>query len=662
MTPFDRSTLERSSLDRRQFLLASLASGAASLSGCATPLMRGQTPEVDAPAEVKQLEIVGDLTRPYGLNWLKLESVALVTNLPNTGSDPPPGDARERLKMEMMTHQIREADKILASPTTSLVLCTAYLPPGVQKGDTFDVQVRVPSRSQTTSLRGGWLMQTRMRQLAMLGGSVRSGSVDGLAQGDLTVDAVFDGSDDKVLETRARVLGGGVSALTRQLGLAIAKDGASVRMSTLISRVINDRFHTFEAGIKKGVATAKRDNYLELDVSPRYKHNLARYLRVIRNIVLRETPVERVERLTLLEKKLQEPATAPLAALQLEALGSEGIPALKVGVKSNDPEVRFYAAEALAYLDEPEAAAPLSLAARDEAAFRWHALSALASMTHVSALDALSDLLHAPSVETRYGAFRALRTRNAADPATKGELLEKKFRYHVIPTTGEPLVHVARSRKPEIVIFGHEQRIRPPKFLFAGREIMVTALENGELKVGRFEPGQETRYETCPPVLDRLIRTIVSLGGGYAEVIQCLQEARQAGCLESRLAVEALPRPNRKFYRDDDPLPEAPPDDGNSPEPGEGGVVQASAEAPAGPAPSGPPASHESPSGGVRRAATPSPEMFTDGLESARARQNEPAESKATPGQAYVAPEYSQPKPGLFDRLNPLARPKQNAE
>jgi len=225
-------------------------------------------------------------------------------------------------------------------------------------------------------------------------------------------------------------------------------------------------------------------------------------------------------------------------------------------------------------------------------------------------------------------------------------LLEQKFRYHVIPTTGEPLIHVARSRRPEIVVFGHEQHIRPPKFLFAGREIMVTALENGEIKVGRFQPGQDTQYETCSTELDKVIRTIVKLGGGYAEVIQCLQEAKQAGCLEARLAVEALPKPNRKFYRDDDPQPEAPPDEGES-GPAGSAVAQASAEAPV---------------GEVRRAATPSPEFFADGLETAKARERTPEESKGTPGEGYVAPEYTQPKPGFFDRLNPLARPKANVE
>src|SRR5207253_10201019 len=64
----------------------------------------------------------------------------------------------------------------------------------------------------------------------------------------------------------------------------------------------------------------------------------------------------------------------------------------------------------------------------DLSAFRWHALTALATMTHVAALDGLSDLLHVPSVETRYGAFRAMRIRNPGDPMTRGETLDKKFR------------------------------------------------------------------------------------------------------------------------------------------------------------------------------------------------------------------------------------------
>jgi flagellar basal body P-ring protein FlgI len=635
-------------LARRRFLqqtLASLGLAAISTAGCATPLFRGQSPDDEAPLptdDEDQLELVGDYSRAVGLNWHKLESIALVTKLDNTGSDPPPSSQRDALKGEMQSHEIRDADKILASPTTSMVILRGWLPPGVQKGDTFDVEVRTPSRSETTSLRGGWVMPSRMRAMEVLNGTITTGSTDALAQGDLLVDAIFESGNQKVLENRGRLLGGGISAISRKLGLAVNREEASIRISTLIGKAINQRFYTMDAGVKKGVSEPQRDNYLELEIAPRYKHNLARYLRVIRNLPLKETAVERTERLPLLQRKLLEPTSSGLASIQLEALGNEAIPALKKGLESSDPEVRFYSAEALAYLDQPEASQPLGEAAKNESAFRWHALTALATVTHVTALDALTELLHVASVETRYGAFRSLRIRNPGDPTTKGELLDKKFRYHLIATTGEPLVHLTRTRMPEIVVFGHEQRLKPTSFLFAGKKIMVKGLENGDFSVRRYSAGQETQEETCSAELDKLIRTVVKVGGGYAEVVQLLHEAKKAGCLESRLAVEAVPRPDRKYYRNDDPLPEAPADDEDQ-----------SPDAGANAAPAGNSSQNQAPA--TRRADTPTPELFNDGS-AFNGPDNGRSDSKAAEGETYVDPEYA-PKPKkFFDRLNPFSQ------
>lgn len=618
-------------LDRRLVL----ALGLSSVCGCAMPLFRGQTPDVEAEtAPEKKAEMIGDFVRPVGLNPIKLESVALVTNLDNTGSDPPPSEQRQLLIAEMQSHDVRQAENILASPTTSMVYVRTFLPPGVQKGDALDVEVRVPMQSETTSLRGGWLMQSRLRQMEVVGGTALRGSIDGLAQGDVLVDAVFEGSTDKILETRGRVLGGGTSLISRELGLAISKNDASIRTSALIGKSINQRFYALDSGVKKGVANPERDDFISLTVAPRYKYNLARYLRVICCIPLRENAVERTERLQLLEKKLLEPTSCAVASLQLEAIGNEAIAPLKQGLRSSDPEVRFYSAEALAYLDQPEAAAPLAEAARKESAFRWHALTALATMTHVAALDGLSDLLHVASVETRYGAFRALRTRNPGDPTTKGEALDKKLRYHVIPTTGEPLIHISRSRVPEIVVFGHEQRLRDVKLLRAGKRIQILPMENGDLRAGRYDPGQDTTYEAFPPELDKLIRTVVKLGGGYAEVIQCLQEAKKAGCLEGRLAVEALPRPDRRYYRDNDTQPES--SEGSGSEPETAGTLA------------------------DRRAVSPEPELFRDNLRAGRSEEAE--ERKAIPGGTYIDPEYAPKKEGFLDKLKPFGAKKPAAE
>ena len=79
-----------------------------------------------------------------------------------------------------------------------------------------------------------------------------------------------------------------------------------------------------------------------------------------------------------------------MAALRLEAIGSEqAIEILTEGTRSDDPEARFYAAEALAYLDVTEAVEPLARAARDEPAFRVNAMAALSAMDDAAAYEAL---------------------------------------------------------------------------------------------------------------------------------------------------------------------------------------------------------------------------------------------------------------------------------
>lgn len=544
-------------LDRRLFLGMSLAS----LTGCASRLTRGQTPEAadldsekaDGPA------LVGDNTRPWGLNHVKLEAVALAKNLADTGSDPPPTPMRQQLITEMQSHDVRNCDAILASPTTSMVVLKTYLPPGVKKGDTVDVEVACPSGSQTTSLRGGWVMQTRMRQVEILGGELHSGSIDALAEGDILVDAVFDGTQDKVNLLRGRILAGGTSRLTRDLGLAIRKENATARLSSVIANAINLRFSVFDHGVKQGVATAKRDNYLDLTVPPIYRQNLSHYLRVVRNIPLRETPVQRIDRMQVLEKKLQEPATCAAAAIQLEAIGKEAVETLHKGLTSPDAECRFYAAQALAYLDDPQAPEVLRKIGEAEPSFRWYALTALSSMNHVASYNALSDMLNSVSAETRYGAFRAIRTRSPDDPSTKGQILNRAFYYHVISSTAEPMIHFTRKKRPEIVLFNTEQPLNVTEPILAGKNFVIKRLATDQLRVSRFTPGMPDMQEVCEPSVDAIIRAMAKMGAGYSDVVEAINEAKKCDALRSRIVVEAWPLPGRQFFKDEESQVDQPP-------------------------------------------------------------------------------------------------------
>ena len=216
--------------------------------------------------------------------------------------------------------------------------------------------------------------------------------------------------------------------------------------------------HVFR-GKKQGVATPKTDAFIELEIHPRYKYNLGRYLQVVRSVALFESPQEQLERLELLERQLLDPVTSAQAALRLEAIGKDAVRILKKGLESNDAEVRFYSAESLAYLDQSCAVPVLAEAVKSEPAFRAYALTALCALNDVHAADALRDLFDVSSAETRYGAFRALWAMNERDPQLRGEHLSDKFWLYVVPSAGPPMVHVTHSYRPEIVLFGEESKI-----------------------------------------------------------------------------------------------------------------------------------------------------------------------------------------------------------
>jgi hypothetical protein len=252
---------------------------------------------------------------------------------------------------------------------------------------------------------------------------------------------------------------------------------------------------------------------------------------------------------------LLEPISSSRAALRLEAIGKEAAPVLKKGLESSDPEVRFYAAEALAYLEQPEAIPALAEAARNSRAFRWHALAALSVMDDSSVYHAMTDLLHTPSTETRMGAVRAIRTRRPQDPLVRGENLghpqSPTVRLATISTSGEPLVHFMRYREPEVTIFGRDLVLQAPFSLFAGREIVVKSDGSDRVRVSRFTPGEEEKRMECTPRLDDLVRAIVAIGGGYADVMQAVKEAQQTGALAARVEVNSLPTADRAYNREE---------------------------------------------------------------------------------------------------------------
>lgn len=519
------------------------------LAGCMGPIFRPQSPESGLAANgMPQPTLVGDVAHAYGMGYMKVESVALLTGLNSTGEDPAPSPQRSSLLSEMNLREVAEPNRVLASPNTALVIVRGFLRPGIQAGDRFDVEVRAPSSSDTTSIRNGWLMETRLTELAVLGEQIRKGHEMAICQGPVLVDPSADEKKDPALATRGRILGGGMALKSRSLGLIIASEKQSIRLSSELGKAINKRFHTYIAGRKEGIASPKTDGFIEITLHPRYKDNVGRFIRVIRNIAIRESSIGHQRRLMLLKNQLADPVTAATAAVRLEAIGSEeAIAILKKGIASDDPESRFYAAEALAYLDVTEAVEPLAQVARVEPAFRVNALAALSAMDDAVAYESLRELLSLKSAETRYGAFRSLWAMSPNDPLVRGEDMNGQFSYHVLDVGGPPMIHVTSSHRPEVVLFGKEHHFKLPLVADAGKHILVNGLSGAQITVSRFSINEPTQQRVVSTNVEEVIRAVVDLGGTYPDVVQLLQQAKEEGSLASRFRVNALPKSGRQL-------------------------------------------------------------------------------------------------------------------
>ena len=516
--------------------------------GCSS-FMRSKT-ETQDPTDVKMPETVGEATRPFGLGVASIEAVGLVTGLSNTGSDPIPSPQRQMLVEEMKRRNVANPHQQLADPTTALALVRAKLPPGTRKGDRIDVEVRAPARSETTSFAGGWLMEAQLREVAVLDQSLRSGHVRGVVEGPILVESLLGDEADGTSHTRGVILGGGVATKSRPVGLQLRSEHHSVSMSKMVGAAVNGRFDTYVRGKRQGAATPQTDRFIALEVHPRYRNNLFRFLRVIEQIPLRESQLEQIARLKQLESDLLVPATSAIAALRLEAIGKNGVDTLRNGLQSNSQEVRFYSAEALAYLDEPEAAKPLAEATL-VSAFRSRALTALGAMSRVEAHDELTELLHVSSAETRYGAFHALQQMNPRDVLLGQERLGNRVAFHRVDSKGPPMVHVSRSNLPEIVVFGERQPLMTPLMIVVDKSIIIKSNGGKQLRVTRYAPSKDDQTSICAATVDDLVRTLIGLEASYPDIVTVLQKAKSQGALQARLEFDAIAENGRTYSRDE---------------------------------------------------------------------------------------------------------------
>ena len=518
-------------------------------------------------------ETVGDLAYVVSNGEMQVEGVGLVTGLENTGADSPPSPIPQAPDRRDEQGGGRAPRAVLASPQFSIVIVRMTIPMGVSPSDPLDVQVEVPQGCPTKSLAGGYLLTARLFRVTYgdKGETLRDHEL-ALARGPVMLGTPAKPNDPKV----GRVLGGGRVKKEYPYTLVIKENRESYYTAKMLESVVNARFHQIEDGHQKGVATGKTASYLVLRVPELYHQNQFRYFRVVQSLPMIDGPELRASRQAAWSKELLDPKTAGMAAIKLEGLGATAVDSLKEGLKSPSDQVRFFAAEALAYLNDTAGVDVLGETVVRQPEFRAYALAALASLDQSASHMKLRKLMDEPDIEVRYGAFNALRTLDPTDsylgrvrcaertrspPRTRtssGDSMameiasswrrrhrpEDPFALYLVDSEGPPLVHVSRTRRTEIVIFGRQQKLLTPIVLDGG-EILINAGDNDEkVELSRIiaaQGGDADAKVTTSLELADVVRQAANLGANYPQIVAILEKANKQRNLPGQLVVDAVP-------------------------------------------------------------------------------------------------------------------------
>ena len=365
------------------------------------------------PAPPKVDEAVGDLTYIQAHAGTKLEGVGLVIGLENTGVDPPPSYYRQKLLDEMKKAGVENPNAWLSDPRVSMVIVRMTIPAGVSTTDRLDAEVELPPGSGTKSLAGGRLLECRLREVMVLGGVPKEGPEAATVQGPVMTGSVAEPEQPQGRPRPGRGPGPEGSPLPahpqrepqerpgRQDGRDGRQPAVPADQGGRAERARRSPRPTSSSNSRcPRPTTTTRTDSSGSSSSCRWS----------------TAPRSRAHRMAVWQRELLDPKTAGIAALRLEGLGVTAADALKSGLASPNAQVRFFAAEALAYLGDGSGAEELAQAAVSQPEFRAYALAALASTDQPAAHMKLRKLMDEPDVELRYGAFNALRTLAGDDP------------------------------------------------------------------------------------------------------------------------------------------------------------------------------------------------------------------------------------------------------
>ena len=424
----------------------------------------------------------------------------MVVDLNATGSNEVPGWLRQWLTNEMLQNNLGSVqfgterfgpERVMADLGSSVVAVEGLIPPGAVRGSKFDVLVTMIDQT-STSLAGGRLFWPTRMSISGLDKSLAYTEPQAAAYGELFVNPVSDGEQDREFLRRALIVNGGTVLASQTVQFVLNQP--SYRISNAIAERINARFEAADAD-NLPTAVAKTDGLIEINMPARFATQPDLLLELIEHLYLDPTPAFVKPQAELLGKALVENPKdrADAVSLAWKGLGPNCIQVLRTYYSHENALVRQAALEAGAWLNDAQTIPRLTSQAREgEPAQRVRAANALVAMNRSNeARQEVRKLLDDPDPEVRLGAYEALAL--VRDPVIQRlsvtDGAEHKFYIDRVPSE-HPTVVALQGRELSIVIFGEDIPLRKNVFAKLDNRMVLRTLPADSIPVGmhdRFE-------------------------------------------------------------------------------------------------------------------------------------------------------------------------------
>lgn len=450
------------------------------MAGCTQP----QQP-AELPVTIDPKATIGSVSRIHFFQAIPVRGIGIVAGLHGTGSSECPPRVRENLEKyiwKQIPDNSLNARAFIESKNTAVVEVFGVIPALSSDRNTFDVAVRPLSNSQTTSLDGGHLYATELKELGRLANleqlSMFSKSL-ATVEGPVFANKLAPSADGGMWY----VLGGARPLQGSKISLIL--DRPDFLIANTIRNRINERF-------KSKTAIPVSEAEILIQTPSEYLDQKMRFLDMIQSLQLGDNPELREYRIGELIQQLIEDPENESFEIALEAIGRPASDALALLLDHADKSVRFHAARCLLNIGDNRAIKSLREILLDpSSSYRVAAIQAMGRNANRSDARAiLSVALSDADIQVRLEAYEAMLRMNSS--AISRKMIAGDFVVDSVVCPGPKIIYVYQQKTPRIVLFGAPIHCNDNIFIQSDDGTVTINAKPGDkfISVSRKHPGR----------------------------------------------------------------------------------------------------------------------------------------------------------------------------